>query len=112
MTQSREERIGLNEAVFREVNERIEALAETFDLGTQPLDLICECGDASCVDRIHMTPAEYEQLRSDSHHFAIAPGHDIPDVETVIARHQGYEVVSKDEGEPQEVAERTDRRTD
>ena len=28
---SREERIGLNEAVFREVNERIENLAETFD---------------------------------------------------------------------------------
>ena len=42
---SREERIGLNEAVFREVNERIEDLAETFDLKA-PLDLICECGDA------------------------------------------------------------------
>jgi hypothetical protein len=112
MSQSREERIGLNEAVFREVNERIKALAETFDLRTQPLDLICECGDASCVDRIHMTQAEYEQLRSDSHHFAIAPGHDIPDVETVVARRSGYHIVSKDEGEPQEVAERTDRRTD
>ena len=37
---SREERIGLNEAVFREVNERIEGLAETFDLKTQSLDLI------------------------------------------------------------------------
>jgi len=46
---SREERIGLNEAVFREVNERIEDLAETFDLRTQSLDLICECGDAACV---------------------------------------------------------------
>ena len=112
MTQSREERIGLNEAVFREVNERIEALAETFDLGSQPLDLICECGDASCVERIQMTHPEYEQLRSNPHHFAIAPGHDIPDVETVVARHEGYEVVSKDEGEPQEVAERTDPRTD
>jgi hypothetical protein len=46
---SREERIGLNEAVFREVNERIENLAETFDLKTQPLDLICECGDGTCI---------------------------------------------------------------
>ena len=52
---SREERIGLNEAVFREVNERIEDLAETFDLKTQSLDLICECGDAACVERITMT---------------------------------------------------------
>jgi hypothetical protein len=111
MTQSREERIGLNEAVFREVNERIETLAQSFDLGTQPLDLICECGDASCVQRIHMTHAEYEELRSDSHLFAIYPGHEIPDVESVLTKRSGYDVVKKDRGEPQEVAERTDRRT-
>ena len=58
---SREERIGLNEAVFREVNERIEDLAETFDLRTQSLDLICECGDAACVERISMTQRKAEQ---------------------------------------------------
>jgi hypothetical protein len=110
MTESREARLSLNEAVFREVNERIESLAETFDLGSHPLDLICECGDAACVDRIHMTHAEFEQLRSDSRQFAVAPGHDIPDVETVIARRNGYHIVQKDEGEPREVAEQTDRR--
>src|SRR3954468_12844214 len=108
MTQTREDRIALNEAVFREVNERIEALAQSFDLGTQPLDLICECGDASCVDRIHMTHAEYERLRSESHQFAIAPGHDAPDVETVVARCKGYEIVKKDEGVPRKIAESTD----
>jgi len=112
MTQSREERIGLNEAVFREVNERIESLAETFDLGSQPLDLICECGDAACVQRIHMTHSEFEELRSDSHLFAIYPGHDIPDVESVVARRRGYDIVRKDIGASQEVAERTDSRTD
>jgi hypothetical protein len=111
MTQSREERIGLNEAVFREVNERIESLAESFDLGSQPLDLICECGDVSCVQRIHMTHAEFEELRSDPHLFAISPGHDIPDVESIVARRGGYDVVEKHPGEAQEVAERTDRRT-
>jgi len=111
VSQSREERIGLNEAVFREVNERIESLAETFDLGSQPLDLICECGDAACVQRIHMTHGEFEELRSDSHLFAIYPGHDIPDVESVVAQRRGYNVVKKDSGEPQEVAERTDSRT-
>src|SRR3954447_24702881 len=111
MTQSREEWIGLNEAVFREVNERIESLAQTFDLGTQPLDLICECGDASCVDRIHMTHSEYEELRSVSHHFAVSPGHVAPDVESVVAERTGYEIVSKDEGEPRLIAERSDQRS-
>lgn len=108
----REERVGLNEAVFREVNERIEALAETFELGSQPLDLICECGDASCVQRISMTQAEYEQLRSDPHQFAVYPGHEKPEVEAVLERRGSYDVVRKDEGTVRLVAEQTDPRKD
>jgi hypothetical protein len=107
---SREERIGLNEAVFREVNERIEDLAETFDLTSEPLDLVCECGDASCVQRITMTRAEYEELRRDPRHFAVHPGHEYPDVETVVAERKGYHVVSKNRGAPERIAERTDPR--
>jgi hypothetical protein len=106
---SRDERIGLNEAVFREVNERIEGLAETFDLKTQSLDLICECGDASCVERITMTTAEYEEIRSEAHQFAVHPGHEYPDVESVVARLKGYDVVRKSSGVAARIAEQTDR---
>ena len=105
---SREERLGLNEAVFREVNERIEGLAETFDLKTQTLDLICECGDAGCVERISMTRAEYEELRSDPHQFAVHPGHEYPDIESVVARLKNYDVVRKDSGVAEQIAEETD----
>jgi hypothetical protein len=108
---SREERIGLNEAVFREVNERIENLAETFELKDEPLDLVCECGDAACVRRISMTRAEYEQLRSEPHHFAVHPGHEYPEVEEVVDRRKGYDIVSKNEGIPEKIAERTDPRS-
>jgi len=107
---TREERIGLNEAVFREVNERIEDLAQSFELGSTPLDLICECGDAGCVQRIHMTHGEFEDLRSNSHHFAVYPGHVTPDVESVVQHCKGYDVVSKDEGVPRKIAEQTDPR--
>ena len=106
---SREERIGLNEAVFREVNERIEGLAETFDLNAT-LDLICECGDATCVERISLTRTEYEELRSESHQFAVHSGHEYPDVETVVARLKGYDIVSKNKGVPKQIAEQTDPR--
>ena len=102
---SREERIGLNEAVFREVNERIE-----FDLKTQSLDLICECGDAACVERISMTHAEYEEIRSEAHQFAVHPGHEYPDVESVVARLKGYDIVRKNKGVPAQIAEQTDPR--
>jgi hypothetical protein len=108
---SREERIGLNEAVFREVNERIEDIAETFDMTSEPLDLVCECGNANCVQRIAISRAEYEELRSDSSQFAVHPGHEIPEVENVVAKRKGYDVVSKDEGVPEQIAEQTDPRS-
>jgi hypothetical protein len=104
-------RIGLNEAVFREVNERISDLGEQFGLEDQPLDLVCECGDPTCVERISMSRAEYEELRSDATHFAVHGRHVQPDVEDVVDRRQGYLVVRKREGEPAEVARETDPRS-
>jgi hypothetical protein len=107
---AREERIGLNEAVFREVNERIEDLAEKFDLGERQLDLVCECGDGSCVERIVMTHSEYEAVRSDSRQFAVFPGHVYEDIEVVVDRRRGYEVVRKQESEAAKLADATDSR--
>jgi len=104
----RARRIGVNEAVFREVNERIEDLATTF--GLEPLDLLCECGDASCTQRIEMDHKRYEELRSDSTTFAVVSGHERPDVEEIIARHRFYNIVRKVAADAREVAERTDPR--
>jgi hypothetical protein len=102
-------RIGLNEAVFRQVNERIEELAEAFGLGDK-LDLICECGDASCSSRIEMDRKQYEELRSDSTTFAVVRGHEISDVEEIVAQHGSYDVVRKTADEARAVAEATDER--
>jgi hypothetical protein len=100
----RETRFGLNEAIFREVNERIKSLANLFKWGEpEPLDLVCECRDATCVQRIEMTQAEYRALRAADAHFALYPGHADPEVERVISSHKGYEVVAK-EGDAAEVA--------
>jgi hypothetical protein len=108
----RARRIGLNEAVFRQVNERIEELADTFGLTNQKLDLVCECGNASCASRIEMDHREYEALRSDSTTFAVVRGHEILDVEEVVERRPGYDVVRKRAGEAKQVAEQTDPRSD
>jgi hypothetical protein len=106
---NRETRIGMNEAVFRAVNERIQEVANAFQT-TEPLDLICECGNASCTERISLTREDYEQLRADPHSFAVAPGHEAPDVEEVVEKRSGYDVVRKFKGEPEEIARRTDPR--
>jgi hypothetical protein len=100
----REQRLGLNEAVFREVNERIEGLAKLFPWrNSERLDLVCECGNATCVQRIEMSRAEYEAVRSQKTHFALYPGHADAEVERIISSHPGYEVVAK-EGPAADVA--------
>jgi restriction endonuclease Mrr len=106
----RARRIGLNEAVFRQVNERIEDLADTFGLTNQKLDLICECGNASCASRIEMDRQDYEALRSDSATFAVVSGHESLEVEEIVKRHPAYDVVRKRAGEAVEIAEATDPR--
>jgi hypothetical protein len=102
----RERRIALNEALFRQVNEAVATVSG--DFGASDLEIVCECGRLDCQDRIGFTNAAYSALRSNSHYFAVVPGHEIPEVETVIADEGSYYIVSKDKPEARELAERTD----
>ena len=103
-------RIGVNEAVLREANERIEDLNEAFATLTDKLVLVCECGNADCVEKISLTRAAYEELRADPTQFAVVPGHETPNVEEVVERREGYDMVKKIDGIPRHIAEVTDPR--
>ena len=106
----RERRIAANEAVFRQANEELEALQGSTP-GAQ-LDLLCECGVQDCTDTLAMSAEEYELVRAGPLRFAVKPGHETHDVETVIERHDGYFVVRKDDPEAQELVRATDPRSD
>src|SRR5438067_9239001 len=110
MSDEQARRIGLNEALFRQVNEEIESLNEGFGKPVE-MSVICECGDGQCVERIEISMADYERVRSDARMFIIVPGHELPDVESVMERAEGWSVVRKDAGPPTTVAERTDPRS-
>ena len=107
---TRQQRVAKNEAVFRQVNERIEEVNEAFD-ADEPSDFLCECGDDNCTEPVSLTLAEYEQVRSNPTHFVIAPGHDIIDVERVIAQNERFAVVEKFSGEAERIAVETDPRS-
>jgi hypothetical protein len=107
----RSERIGLNEALFREVNERVKGINDGFGGRLEEADFVCECGDSECTDRIRMPLAQYEGLRSDPRRFAVKDGHEITDVERVVDRHGAYVVVEKRAGTPAAIAEQTDPRS-
>jgi hypothetical protein len=106
----RQTRVGQNQAVFRAVNERIEALNEAFAAVTETFEVVCECGDSGCIKQIPIATNAYERVRSDATLFIVAPGHETPNLEDIIEKHDDYSVVRKHPGVPQRVAEQTDAR--
>ena len=103
----RARRVGLNEALFREINERLEELAERSTPQHRHLDLVCECGDRNCAERITLTVVEYTRLRSDPLLFVVLPGHDDRQVEDVVERETAWWIVRKRPGEPAAIAAAT-----
>ena len=89
---ARARRLAKNEAFFRETNELLER--DAVGLGGT-FDCICECSVWGCVERLDVTRAEYERVRSHGDRFVVAPGHDDPTIETVVERHPAYLVVEK-----------------
>ena len=99
-----------NEALFREVNERIEDVQAGFSAG-EGVDFLCECGSDDCTQPISLTLAEYEQIRQNPKHFVVVPGHDVVDVERVVEQKDHYAVVEKLPGAPAKIALERDPRT-
>jgi hypothetical protein len=97
------ERIAGNEVVLREVNERI--AEKTSDLEARGLaeddetsEYLCSCGQPDCEESLELTLAELEAAHARPDQFVVAPGHDLPAVEDVVARHEAYSVVRKKPG--------------
>jgi len=104
VSDERARRVGLNEAIFRQVNEQIRDLNRGFGTEQGTMTVICECGSSDCTERLQLRAEEYERIRGDARHYVIAKGHEIPSVETVIEQAHGYDVVQKAEGEPADLS--------
>jgi hypothetical protein len=90
----REERVGHNESISRDINEGIERGHE----GTTRTDhvrMTCECGQDRCDRVIAISIAEYEQIRSDPRRFAVVQGHVLEDVEQIVSETDRFVVVQK-----------------
>jgi hypothetical protein len=110
---AREERLAGNEALFREVNERVAEVATHYievETHADKIDFTCECGRADCSESITMTLVDYEAIRAESTHFGVVPEHEQPEIESVIRRFPNYFVVEKRQQDAQEVARETDPR--
>jgi len=83
--------------LFREVNERIERITDTFQLVNPTIHFVCECANTTCTEQISLTRDEYEGLRRRPGHFAVvaADRHVWSDVERVVENVTRYWVVEK-----------------
>jgi hypothetical protein len=109
----RDKRLGMNEALYREVNERVAGVAEQFieiEGNVSPVHFNCECGDPDCTEQIEMTLPDYEHIRSEPNRFVVASGHERPEIERVVDRQPAYLVVEKHDPEAEGVALKTDPR--
>ena len=87
------QRLARNQVIFREVNERLRALADAVPDGKS--DYLCECSDVQCTDKIELRLFEYESVRARPKTFFIIPGHERLEVERIVDELDSYSVVEK-----------------
>jgi hypothetical protein len=104
----RKHQITRNEALFREVNESVREVSGGGPRETT--EFLCECGDEACTETIELRNDEYESVRADPLLFVIVRGHEIAEVEDLMARNERFDVVRKHESEGV-IARQTDPRS-
>ncbi len=111
-TETIAERVGRNDAIFREANESIVAAAQEHAVD-EPVPFICECAEPGCTELVRLGFADYESVRSDPTLFINAPGHVVAGQgwARVVEHRDGYDIVEK-VGRAAEVAEELDPRAD
>jgi hypothetical protein len=87
------QRLARNQVIFREVNERLRAMADAVPDGKA--GYLCECGDVNCTKKIELWRFEYEAVRARPNSFFVAPGHQKLEVERVVDELGLYLVVEK-----------------
>jgi hypothetical protein len=87
--------VATNQVVFREINEKLEDLNNSFSEIIPLGHFVCECADTGCVERVGMTIREYDELRGHPRRFVVCRGHRSPETECVVEERTGYTIVEK-----------------
>ena len=92
------ERRARNEALFREVNERIAELGASAQSWSPDgtVEFMCECGvEGGCGERVRMPLDAYESVREQDDRFVVRPGHETPELEYAVEWTDEYVIVDK-----------------
>jgi hypothetical protein len=91
------ERKALNEGVFRDANEKLEAQARRIleDDDAEPAPFFCECPRRECTEIVLLTLEEYEAVRANARGGLAAVGHVDPSIEIVLEENERFVVTEK-----------------
>jgi hypothetical protein len=98
----------MNETRSREINEWIDEANESTAGIADPF--VCECSELGCTSTFTLTHVEYEEVRSDGTHFAIATNHENPDLDVLLSQRIGFAIIRKLPGMPSRLALAADPR--
>lgn len=76
---SRDESVVRTEEFFKRVNDTMRN-----ELGDGDAKFLCECGNIACTERLALTAEDLRLLHSIDGSFAVLPGHQIPEIETLV----------------------------
>jgi hypothetical protein len=81
---------GTSQLLFRQLNEQICSIA-----AGPALDVVCECVDDACFERLVLPLDAYEAVRRFPTRFVVKEGHASHDVEREVEGGRGFVVVEK-----------------
>jgi hypothetical protein len=85
---SRDERVVRTEEFFKRVNDTMRN-----ELADGNGKFLCECGNIACTETLALTAKDLRLLHSIEGHFAVLPGHQIPEIETLVKENGHYAIV-------------------
>jgi hypothetical protein len=86
------ERTVRNSLLIRGVNERINGLSDSW-LDDEPRELLCECGDESCIEAILVSRADYEVAMGRPGRYLVNSDHGDETGIRVLMTRGGYSIV-------------------
>lgn len=89
-----------NQQTVRSANERLQAAAADVVLVDQLVPFLCECADGTCLGRVDMKVAEYDEIHSDRNRYAILHDHELAAGEAVVEERALFDIASKDAHPP------------
>jgi hypothetical protein len=112
--EAQDDRRAENEALFRDINERVRGFrdqaGETFGAQDELVEFLCECARQDCLEKLRLTAAEYESVRAVPTDFVVVPGHEVAEIERVVSENPRFSIVRKT-GRAAGIARRRDPRS-